>query len=479
MKSGIGSVGAAPSVDPVDAVFVIGTGSKNDNEELRYALRNVARNCPFVRNVYISGECPEWVNRDVVIHLPWRDRFRFAKDSNIIDKLVHACEAPGIASRILLCSDDQFQTRVCTWDDFAPKWLREYDSGDGWYEDRKRTWHSRLHRTLERERLRRIAYGLGEGRIYYWEPHIYSQIDRDSFLRFAEWSDYEHRDDTIIYTGYYNFIGQRGEHVSDHTFIWSGYKWDKPPTHIAYTDDGFGAAMEYLRTAFPEPCRFERPVSGGKAKPRTAAQPAQPTQPAQPVLRPAASRPAVPQAPASPAQAGPAAGYEGRVAEALARAGSDCASRPGLVSEYASQLERIAGRPSRVAVAGAAGVGDAAALRTLLPEADVYSVGADGHAVRGVVSVPGDGYAIDVWKGLPSDFDLVVVRGPCALGDMVRGISAFAPHLATGGVLLFADIGSESDAEAMARILRGSVLRRIPAAGGGDAWAVVYSRPVA
>lgn len=246
------------STEPVDAVFVIGTGSKNDNEELRYALRNVARNCPFVRRVYISGECPKWVDTSEVVHLQWPDRFRHAKDANIIDKMVHACEAPDIARTVMICSDDQFQTRVCTLEDFAPMWLREYEVDDPWYEDKKRTWHTRLRRTLERERLRRVAMGMGDRGIYYWEPHIYAPVDRDLFLKYAAWSDYEHRDDTIIMSGYYNFVGQRGKPVSDHTFIWENYDWSKRTTHIAYTDAGFGAAMSYLQAAFPSPCRFER-----------------------------------------------------------------------------------------------------------------------------------------------------------------------------------------------------------------------------
>lgn len=247
------------SEDPIDAVFVIGTGSKHGNEELRYALRNVERNCPFVRTVYIVGECPEWVNRDEVVHLPWRDRFRFAKDSNIIDKMVHACESPGIARKILFCSDDQFQTRVCSWDDFAPVWLREYDKDDTWYTDLDREWHARLRRTLERERLRRVAMGMGEGGIYYWEPHIYAPFDRDLFLKYAAWSDYEHRDDTIIMSGYFNFIGQRGRKNDDHAFIWSDKDFERGTTHIAYTDDEpYDTAMRYLHAHFPAPCRFER-----------------------------------------------------------------------------------------------------------------------------------------------------------------------------------------------------------------------------
>ena len=251
------TVPGSSDTDPIDAVFVIGTGSRHKNEELRYALRNVERNCPFIRTVYIVGECPNWVNRGEVVYLPWRDRFSFAKDSNITDKLVHACEAPGIAKKILFCSDDQFQTRVCTWDDFAPAWLREYDKNDTWYEDRHHEWHSRLHRTLERERLRRVAMGMGESGIYYWEPHIYSPIDRDLFLEYADWSDYEYRTDTITQTAYYNFIGQRGNKCTKQIFMWDDADLEKGFTHIAYTDEGFDAAMRYLHSSFPDPCRFE------------------------------------------------------------------------------------------------------------------------------------------------------------------------------------------------------------------------------
>lgn len=257
------------SESAIDAVFVIGTGSRNDNEELRYALRNVERNCPFVRRVYIVGECPAWVNTKEVIHLKWPDRFTHAKDSNITDKLRHACETDGIAKRILFCSDDQFQTRICSWDDFAPVWLREYNKDDSWYEDRKRVWHSRLHRTLEKERLRRLAFGEKEGKIYYWEPHIYSPIDRDLFIQYCRWCDYEHRDDCITQSGYYNYVRQAGSRSQDHMFISAGHDWKNKKTHIAYTDGSFDAAMRYLKTEFPNMSRFE--LSSG---PRRIALPA-------------------------------------------------------------------------------------------------------------------------------------------------------------------------------------------------------------
>lgn len=250
-----------PSDDgAIDAVFVIGTGSPNDNEELRYALRNLAKHCPFIRDVYISGECPSWVDKTAVKHLQWPDRFKHAKDANIIDKLRHACEQKGIAKRILFCSDDQFQTHVCKWEDFFPRYLRQYRSDDTWYADCKRTWHTRLRDTLERDKKRREAAKLDPSHVFYYEPHMWMQIDRDKFIEYAKWSDYEHRSDTIIASGYFNYIDADGhphDDKYDHVFMSKHTKTLPTVTQVAYTDGGFKKAKEFFNQLFPDKCRFE------------------------------------------------------------------------------------------------------------------------------------------------------------------------------------------------------------------------------
>lgn len=256
--------------DAVDAVFVIGTGSSNANEELRYALRNLDEHCRFVRDVYICGECPQWVDRASVIHLKWPDRFRHAKDANIIDKLRHACEHPGIAKRILFCSDDQFQTRPCSWDDFAPRYLRRYSASDKWYSSMRRVWHSRLRKTLEREVSRRRSVGLNTNDVFYYQPHIWMPIDRDLFIEYAKWCQYESRDDTIIASGYFNFVGADGRQDFDHVFISSGDRTVPTATHAAYNDSSYGAAMCIMKTLFPKPSRFETGSESAREKAKMA-----------------------------------------------------------------------------------------------------------------------------------------------------------------------------------------------------------------
>ena len=245
------------SEEPVDAVFVVGTDSVSNNEELRYALRSLANNCKFVRDVYICGYCPPWVDKSVVKHLQWPDRFGHAKDANIIDKLRHACEQPGIAKRILFCSDDQFQTRECTWDDFAPRYLRRYSSKDNWYALKKRVWHDRLRDTLEREVKRRKQVGLDPAKVYYFQPHIWMPMDRDKFIEYARWCGYENREDTIIASGYYNFAETEGVQDFDHVFLTGDGSEIPEATHVAYHDPSFPAALRVMKTLFPEKCLFE------------------------------------------------------------------------------------------------------------------------------------------------------------------------------------------------------------------------------
>lgn len=264
---------------PVDAVFVIGTGSIDNNEELRYALRNLDANCKFVRDVYICGFCPNWVDKSVVKHLNWPDRFSHAKDANIIDKLRHACEHEGIAKRILFCSDDQFQTHPCKWEDFYPRYLRRFEKGDRWYDDKRRVWHARLRKTLERDLKRREEAGLNVHDVFYYQPHIWMQIDRDKFINYAKWCNYETRDDTIIASGYFNFIDAGGKPDGDHVFLGRGVSRAPRATHVAYHDGSYKAAIGILRDMFPYKCRFEvgfRPktqVSGSEPFPYAPGEP--------------------------------------------------------------------------------------------------------------------------------------------------------------------------------------------------------------
>ena len=170
---------------------------------------------------------------------------------------------------------------------------------------------------------------------------------------------------------------------------------------------------------------------------------------------------------------------EKRISEIFTQAGSDRMTNHDYAAVFTEQIARLSGKAARIAeVGGMHGSGVKAFMRAL-PDASVYAVGIGrGDVVEGSTPVFGDGYAVDTWSGLPGDFDLIVDDGTHKLNDIVRGIKAFVPHLAVGGVLLIEDIASDDDAQAILELLPGAVCHRTARISPHDDDRIVaYTRP--
>jgi|GEM_PF-6053419 len=93
--------------------------------------------------------------------------------------------------------------------------------------------------------------------VFYYQPHIWMPVDRDLFIDYARWCGYERRDDTIIASGYFNFVNAEGKPDFDHVFI-GGDERDIPTaTHVAYHDGSYHVAMRMLKKMFPDACKYE------------------------------------------------------------------------------------------------------------------------------------------------------------------------------------------------------------------------------
>lgn len=247
---------AAPAEGPVDAVFVLGRGSQHGNLELRYALRSLERFCPWVRKVWVVGEDPGFLS-PAVGFIPAPDCCSHFKDASIIGKLVEAAKHPEVAERFLCCSDDQYVTQPCAWEDFRPRWLRIWSESDAqWYE--RSGWHRNLRDTL---RL------FGEGARYF-EPHIWAPMEKSKLLDMAEKRAWRDSKACVVFSLYYNHVrepgmdGKGGDHLYVH-----GAEQATAARHIAYADQAFNspqfrAALERL---FPAPSRFESGPAAGAA----------------------------------------------------------------------------------------------------------------------------------------------------------------------------------------------------------------------
>lgn len=88
-----------------DVVYVLGSGSPWNDNEIRYSLRSLEMFLRDMGEVYVVGQCPSWLTN--VIHLPFSDRYT-CKERNIMLKTAYACGHPDLSETFLSIHDDHF-----------------------------------------------------------------------------------------------------------------------------------------------------------------------------------------------------------------------------------------------------------------------------------------------------------------------------------------------------------------------------------
>lgn len=131
----------------IDIVYVLGTGSKWDNNEIRHSLRSVEKNLKGYRNVFIVGNIPDWVQH--VYDIEFRDLLQDNADGNIILKVITACNYPDLSEEFLLMADDSFILQPVNAREIEYMYKGDYPSLNkpGYFE--ANTWRKRLGRTLK------------------------------------------------------------------------------------------------------------------------------------------------------------------------------------------------------------------------------------------------------------------------------------------------------------------------------------------
>ncbi len=89
----------------IDVVYILGKGSVWNDNELRYSLRSVEKYLSGYRNVYLIGECPEFIQN--VIHIPFADSHHY-RETRIALKIDKACQEKELSTEFLFMNDDHF-----------------------------------------------------------------------------------------------------------------------------------------------------------------------------------------------------------------------------------------------------------------------------------------------------------------------------------------------------------------------------------
>lgn len=123
----------------IDIVIPLGNGSLWENNELRYALRSIEKHVKEIRDVYLIGEKPSFLN-DEIKHIPIEDKSDIPS-KNILNKILKATITKDISSTFLFTNDDIFFTRDINAVDYPfyyhedLRWNIERTHYQNWYKD--------------------------------------------------------------------------------------------------------------------------------------------------------------------------------------------------------------------------------------------------------------------------------------------------------------------------------------------------------
>lgn len=163
-----------------DLVYVLGSGSKYNNLEIKISITSMLKFCGhWINNIYVVGDNPR-ISNPRVKHINAYDISKSNKDANIIHKILVAIKKiPTLTENFLFCSDDILVTKKSDWEDFAPRYIFEYNQDQGvrekmFHQYKNNEWDRLLLQTLERF----IGY---REHIYFYEPHIFAPINKMYF----------------------------------------------------------------------------------------------------------------------------------------------------------------------------------------------------------------------------------------------------------------------------------------------------------
>lgn len=89
----------------MNLIYILGTGSKWDDNELKYSLRSVEKYLSGFEKVILVGERPDWI---VNVEHYYAPDFRHVKAGNVLMKIKAACSVPNNDHFILMNDDFYF-----------------------------------------------------------------------------------------------------------------------------------------------------------------------------------------------------------------------------------------------------------------------------------------------------------------------------------------------------------------------------------
>lgn len=106
----------------IDVLYILGTGSKYNNEELRYSLRSLEKFGQNVGRVFITGDCPKFIDQTKITFLPELDIG--CRAINHWWKVDQTFRKTDIGDRALLMYDDIFFCKPTDLANYPWRWRK-------------------------------------------------------------------------------------------------------------------------------------------------------------------------------------------------------------------------------------------------------------------------------------------------------------------------------------------------------------------
>ena len=167
----------------MDILYVVGTGSTWNDNELKYSLRSIEKNGINVERVFIGGYIPEFVNKENVICVPVADKTN-VKHYNILNVIEEVIDSTDIgctqSGNFLYSSDDHFYIKPVDFNSYPiysrgvelPKEVKQFDL------------HKKYHTTLVSTRKLLEEYNLPyEHFAWHGNTHFNTKLWNDPIMK--------------------------------------------------------------------------------------------------------------------------------------------------------------------------------------------------------------------------------------------------------------------------------------------------------
>lgn len=240
----------------IDLLYILGTGSKWNDNEIRFSLRSVHKNLKNYGKVWIVGEMPNGIKNINYIKHPDEIGPHNA-DGNITRKIIRACKESELSERFMLMNDDYIINKPVDANHIYPMHKGDLRAlPDSYFGSN--TWRKRLKNT--RDHL--ISKNLP---VLHFDYHAPLVVEKNKFEETVSQFDYASGIGICTRSMYGNIIYPHAVRITkekrvlfNHKTIEEISQHVKDARFVAYNDHGLNNSLKlWLATQFPQPSPFE------------------------------------------------------------------------------------------------------------------------------------------------------------------------------------------------------------------------------